>query len=75
MVAQKVDPERLVFVDEMGTNTSLAPLYAYSPKGTRSYAQVPRNRGPNTTLLASMSLKGMYGSMPGGGRNHERYDL
>src|SRR3712207_5662956 len=56
MVAQKVDPERLVFVDEMGTSTSLAPLYAYSPKGTRSYAQVPRNRGPNTTLLASMSL-------------------
>src|SRR3712207_7659607 len=53
MVAQKVDPERLVFVDEMGTNTSLAPLYAYSPKGTRSYAQVPRNRGPNTTLLRS----------------------
>jgi transposase len=48
-----------VFVDEMGTNTSLAPLYAYSPKGTRSYAEVPRNRGPNTTLLASMSLKGM----------------
>jgi transposase len=59
MVAQKVDPERLVFVDEMGTNTSLAPLYAYSPKGRRAYAQVPRNRGPNTTLLASMSLEGM----------------
>jgi hypothetical protein len=59
MVAEKVDPERLVFVDEMGTNTSLAPLYAYSPKGTRSYAQVPRNRGKNTTLLASMSLEGM----------------
>jgi DDE superfamily endonuclease len=59
MVAQKVDPERLAFVDEMGTNTSLSPLYAYSPKGARSYAQVPRNRGKNTTLLASMSLKGM----------------
>ncbi len=59
MVAQKVDPRRLVFVDEMGTNTSLAPLYAYSPKGRRAYAEVPRNRGPNTTLLASMSLEGM----------------
>jgi transposase len=47
-------------VDEMGTNTSLSPQYAYSPKGRRrAYAQVPRNRGANTTLLASMSLEGM----------------
>jgi transposase len=59
MVAEKLDPTRLVFVDEMGTNTSLAPLYAYSPKGRRAYAEVPRNRGKNTTLLASMSLEGM----------------
>ncbi len=59
MVAQKVDPTRLVFVDEMGTNTSLAPLYAYSLKGRRAFAEVPRNRGKNTTLLASMSLEGM----------------
>ncbi len=59
MVAQKVDSRRLVFVDEMGTNTSLAPLYAYSLKGRRAYAEVPRNRGKNTTLLASMSLEGM----------------
>jgi transposase len=59
MVAGAVDSRRLVFVDEMGTNTSLSPLYAYSPKGRRAYAKVPRNRGANTTLLASMSLEGM----------------
>ena len=59
MVAQKVDPTRLVFVDEMGTNTSLSPVYAYSPKGRRAYAEVPRNRGKNTTLLSSMSLEGI----------------
>src|SRR5215210_1018855 len=29
------------------------------PKGRRAYAKVPRNRGANTTLLASMSLEGM----------------
>ena len=46
--------------DEMGTNnTALSPLYAYAPKGRRTYAKVPRNRGANTTLLASMSLEGM----------------
>ena len=60
MVAGAVDPRRLVFVDEMGTNTSLSPRYAYSLKGSRAYERVPRNRGVNTTtLLASMSLEGM----------------
>jgi transposase len=52
-----LDARRLVFVDEMGTNTSLAPLYAYSPKGYRAYARRPRNRGKNTTLLSSISLE------------------
>ena len=59
MVAEKVDQKRLVFVDEMGANTSLSPLYAYSPKGERAHVCVPRNRGPNTTLLSSMTLYGM----------------
>ena len=48
-------------MDEMATNnTALSPRYAYSPKGRRAYdARVPRNRGANTALLASMSLEGM----------------
>jgi len=32
-VAQKVEAERFVFVDEMGANTSLSALYAWPPKG------------------------------------------
>ncbi len=59
MVAGAVDTSRLVFVDEMGANTSLCPLYAYSPRGRRVHAKVPRNRGKNTTLLASMTTEGM----------------
>ncbi len=60
MVAARVDPKRLVFVDEMGVHTSLAPLYGYSGKGARVRLQVvPRNRGKNTTLLASITLGGM----------------
>lgn len=58
-MAGAVDPRKLVFVDEMGANTALSPRHAYAPKGRRAYAQVPRNRGANTTLLASMSLEGM----------------
>jgi hypothetical protein len=63
MVAQKLDARRLVFVDEMGTNTSLSPLYAWAPRGQRASYSVPRNRGPNTTLLSSMTLEGMGTSL------------
>jgi hypothetical protein len=63
MVSGEVCAKRLVFVDEMGSNTSLHELYAYSPRGERAYCSVARNRGKNTTLLASMSLSGMGPSM------------
>jgi transposase len=62
-VAEVLEAERLVFVDEMGLHTSLAPLYGYAPKGERLRLSVPRNRGPNTTLLSSMTIKGMGPSM------------
>ena len=51
-----VDPGRLVSVDEMGTHTSLAPLYAYAPVGERAFFKIPRNRGKNT-----MGLTRFYG--------------
>jgi hypothetical protein len=51
MVAGQVEAKRLVFVDEMGTNTSLSPLYAWAKKGQRAYYwSVPRNRGANPTM-------------------------
>jgi transposase len=50
-------------VDEMGAHTSLAPLYAYSPRGNRAFFKMPRNRGKNTTLLASIGWEGMGPSM------------
>jgi transposase len=59
MAAVVKKPERLIFVDECGTHTSLGPLYGYAPRGQRLYLPVPRNRGTNTTLLSSMSLEGM----------------
>jgi transposase len=63
MLAEQVETERLVFVDEMGTNTSLSPVYAWAPKGQRAYWSVPRNRGTNTTVLSSMSAEGMGSSL------------
>ena len=59
LVAGKVDAERLVFVDEMGTNVSLLPLYAWSRKGQRAFGSAPRNWGKNVTLLASITPGGL----------------
>jgi hypothetical protein len=36
IVAERVEPERLVFVDEMGTNNSLSAVYAWAPKSHRA---------------------------------------
>jgi transposase len=52
----KHDPKRLVFIDESGFNIAMAPLYARAPKGRRAYAQVPKNRGENSSLIAALSL-------------------
>lgn len=51
MVTGTLDARSLVFVDEMGTNTSLYALYGWAKKGERAQCSVPRNRGKNTTLL------------------------
>jgi len=63
MVAEEIVAERLVFVDERGTHTSLAPIYGYAPRGERLYLPVPRNRGKNTTLLSSMTSGGIGPSL------------
>jgi transposase len=50
-----------VWVDECGTHTSMTRLRGRAPKGERAYGSVPRNRGKNTTLIASMTLEGAMG--------------
>jgi transposase len=54
---------RLVFVDESGTHISMDRLRSRAPKGLRAYGKVPKNRGKNLTLVASMSLHGIGESM------------
>ena len=62
-MSERVEPKRLVFVDEMGANISFCVLRAWSRRGQRAYCSVPRNRGPNTTLLSSMSMDGIGPSL------------
>ena len=50
-----------MWVDECGTHTSMTRLYARAPRGERAFGSVPRNRGKNTTLIASMTLEGAMG--------------
>ncbi len=59
LVATELDAERFVFVDEMGTNVSLSPLYAWSRRGQRAFGSAPRNWGKNVTLLASITHQGL----------------
>jgi transposase len=63
LFSEEVNSNRLVFVDEMGANTSLSSLRAWSKRGERAHCSVPRNRGRNTTLLASMSAEGVGPSL------------
>jgi transposase len=61
-VASRFDASRLVFVDESRFRTSMTRLRARAPTGERAYGKVPRNRGKNTTLIASITLEGGMGS-------------
>lgn len=58
-----MEAKRLVFLDETGSNIALTPLHARAPKGERARSSVPRNRGKNITLIASLSLEGVGASM------------
>jgi hypothetical protein len=53
-----------VLKDESGTHVSMVDrLRSRAPRGARAYGRVPKNRGKNLTLIASMSLHGMGESM------------
>ena len=43
LVAEEIDAGRFVFVNECGSNTALAPLYAWSRRGERTFGLAPRN--------------------------------
>jgi hypothetical protein len=59
----RFDLRRLVFVDESGFHVAMDRLRARAPRGQRAYGKVPRNRGENLTLIASMILSGMGEAM------------
>ena len=50
----KIEPERLVFIDETWTKTNMAPLRGWAPLGIRLAAKVPHGHWNTTTFLAAL---------------------
>jgi putative transposase len=52
LTLSRIDPTRLVFIDETWTKTNMAPLRGWSPCGQRLTAKVPHGRWTTMTFLA-----------------------
>ena len=50
----RIDPCRLVFIDETWTKTNMAPLRGWGPRGRRLVGKVPHRRWQTTTFLAAL---------------------
>jgi len=50
----RIDPARLVFIDETWTKTNMAPLRGWSPQGQRLPGKVPYGRWTTMTFLAAL---------------------
>lgn len=50
----RIDPDRLVFLDEIWTKTNMAPLRGWVPRGQRLRAKVPHRRWKTTNFLVAL---------------------
>ena len=50
----RIEPERLVFIDETWTKTNMEPLRGWAPRGVRLTAKVPHGHWKTTTFVAAL---------------------
>ena len=50
----RIDPKRLVFIDETWTKTNMEPLRGWAPRGERLVAKVPHGHWKTMTFVASL---------------------
>ena len=50
----RIEPERLVFIDETWTKTNMAPLRGWAPRGDRLIAKVPHGHWNTMTFVAAL---------------------
>jgi transposase len=56
---QKLDPRRLVFIDETWAKTNMAPTHGRCQRGRRLIARVPFGHWKTSTFLAALRWDGM----------------
>lgn len=72
----RIDPSRLVFIDETWTKTNMAPLRGWAPRGQRLEAKVPQGRWQTMTFLAALRQDGVEAPwLIDGPINGERFRL
>jgi len=52
----RIDPARLVFIDESGTKTNMAPLRGWAPRGARLPGKAPWGRWNTMTFVAALRV-------------------
>ena len=50
----RIDPRRLVFIDETWAKTNMAPLRGWGPRGSKLIAKAPHGRWRTLTFLAAL---------------------
>ena len=58
-----LDPKKLVFIDETGTNTKMARRHGRSPRGKRCRASVPHGHWQTTTLVCGLRSDALVAPM------------
>jgi hypothetical protein len=59
----RLDPGRLIFIDESGLSTKMARLRGWAPKGKRCRAAIPHGHWKTVTFVGGLTLDGFIAPM------------
>ena len=62
--AARIDPARLVFLDESGFDARLVRTHARAPRGKRAHGAAPGGHWRRLTLIGALGLDGLCATMP-----------
>lgn len=56
---RNIPPEKLIFIDEIGTDLAMIRLYARAKKGERARGKRPKKRGKRVSTIGALGYQGM----------------
>ena len=59
----RIDPQRFLFLDEVGAHTALTRLYGRAARGERVVGSVPQDTWQTTTLVSAIGTHGVAASL------------